>query len=197
MTNRAVACWTDWSGDGLELCVLEEQPDGLTIEGTVVSTRGGWHGCTYLVRTDRLVRTRSVEVWYPGGVRLHLICNGNGQWRDALRDEALPELEGCTDVDIGVTPATNTLPIRRLQLVTGESRDIAAAYVPLPSESAAGPDARLLPQRAAQRYTCLEVGRRYRYEGLFRGFAAVLEVDAAGLVLDYPDTFRRRVLQQP
>ena len=48
-----------------------------------------------------------------------------------------------------------------------------------------------LPLRAEQRYTCLRQGRRYLYEGLFRGFSAELELDEAGLVLDYPDTFRR------
>ena len=44
---------------------------------------------------------------------------------------------------------------------------------------------------AQQRYTCLIVDRRYRYEGLFRSFKADLELDRFGLVMDYPDTFRR------
>lgn len=72
MTRRAMACWTDWNGGGLELCFLEEQADGITIDETVAGIRGGWHGCAYRVRTDQLVRTRSVEAWCSGGVRLHL-----------------------------------------------------------------------------------------------------------------------------
>ena len=32
---------------------------------------------------------------------------------------------------------------------------------------------------------------RYSYEGLFRGYVGELPVDADGLVLDYPGTFRR------
>ena len=44
---------------------------------------------------------------------------------------------------------------------------------------------------AAQRYTCIEEGRRYLYEGLFRNFTAELEIDTDWFVLDYPDTFRR------
>jgi hypothetical protein len=43
----------------------------------------------------------------------------------------------------------------------------------------------------------LGVGRGYRMEGLVRGLAAVLEMDAASLVLDCPDMFLRRVLRQP
>ncbi len=48
---------------------------------------------------------------------------------------------------------------------------------------------------AAQRYTCLKPlgpdGGLYRYEGRFRGFSAELPVDSDGLVIDYPETFRR------
>jgi len=40
-------------------------------------------------------------------------------------------------------------------------------------------------------WACLEAGQLYRYEGLFRGYVGGLAVDADGLVLDYPGTFRR------
>lgn len=96
-------------------------------------------------------------------------------------------MAGCVDVDIGITPATNSLPIKRLKLKAQESRNIKAAYVPLPDQI----DEVFLPRPAEQRYTCLVPGQRYRYEGLFRAFTAELEIDEAGLVLDYPETFRR------
>jgi hypothetical protein len=89
-------------------------------------------------------------------------------------------------VDIQVTPFTNSLPIRRLGLETGQSADIRVAYVPVPE---------LDVRPAEQRYTCLDApgpaGGRYRYEGLFRDFTAELPVDGDGLVLDYAETFRR------
>jgi len=91
------------------------------------------------------------------------------------------------DVDIRITPATNTLPIKRLGLRKGQSRDITVCYVPLPSQI----NGESLAQRAEQRYTCIEEGRSYLYQGIFRGFQAVLEIDEAGLVIDYPETFRR------
>lgn len=180
-------CWTNWEGAGLEFCALEEAADGLRLQGSVVGTREGLYGAFYAVRTDALVRTREVEVLYAGGARLHVVSDGEGRWHDLLHDTPLPDLDGCLDVDIGVTPATNTLPIRRLRLAAGESRDISVAYVPLPSEITGG----FLPNRAEQRYTCLVPGRTYRYEGLFRSFTADLDVDAAGLVLDYPPMFKR------
>lgn len=107
-----------------------------------------------------------------------------------LCNRILPDLAGCVDVDIAITPATNTLPIKRLRLQAQESKDILAAYVPLPNQVGAD----FLPRPAEQRYTCLTPGRLYRYDGLVRGFTAELEIDEAGLVLDYPGMFRRLAL---
>jgi len=113
--------------------------------------------------------------------RLHLIADGEGNWWDG-DDHLIEALRGCVDIDISATPFTNTLPIRRLALAQGEAREILVAYVAVPA---------LAPEPVRQRYTCIEVGQRYRYESLFRGYVGELLVDADGLVLDYPGTFRR------
>ena len=90
------------------------------------------------------------------------------------------------DIDIEITPFTNSLPVRRLNLAAGESAEIEAAYVAFP-ELTVGP--------ARQRYSCLEragpTGSRYRYENPASGFTAELELDRDGLVLDYPALFQR------
>ncbi len=179
--------WRDWDGHGLEHCVCRQDDAGMILEGIVAGTRHGLYGGHYFVRTDADFRTREVRVVYVDGPRLHVEADAEGRWHDVIGNRAIPDLEGCVDVDIGMTPATNTLPIKRLELQEQESRDIAAAYVPLPDQI----DGNFLPRRAEQRYTCLTPNRRYRYEGLFRGFTADLEVDEAGLVIDYPDTFQR------
>lgn len=179
--------WSDWEGNGLEHCVLSLSQEGLALTGVVAGTRETRYGAHYFVGTDDRFRTRVVRVTYLGGPSLDVSSDGEGHWWDTLADTPLPELEGCFDVDIGVTPATNTLPIKRLALAGDESRDIRAAYVPLPGQITE----RFIPRPADQRYTCLAQGARYRYEGLFRGFSAELALDAAGLVIDYPDTFKR------
>lgn len=179
--------WQAWDGNGLEHCVLEHNEDGLTLSGAVVGTRLTQYGAFYFVRTDELFRTREVRLQYASGAVLHVEADGRGNWIDLVAGLQLEQLNGCIDVDIGVTPATNMLPIKRLDLSASESREILAAYVPLPSQIEGG----FVPTPAEQRYTCLEVGKRYRYEGLFRNFSAELEIDGNGMVLDYPDTFRR------
>ncbi|WP_299739422.1 putative glycolipid-binding domain-containing protein [uncultured Roseobacter sp.] len=188
----AVARWQDWEGHGLEHCVYLEQVDRLTIEGVVAGTRQGLYGGRYFVCADADFRTREVRVEYINGACLHVEADGAGNWRDLIGKRPLPDLMGCIDVDIGITPATNTLPIKRLKLQEKQSFEITAAYVPLPDQI----DGDFLPRRAEQRYTCLTANRIYRYEGLFRAFTADLEIDEFGLVLDYPDTFRRVSVSQ-
>jgi hypothetical protein len=110
---------------------------------------------------------------------------GDGQWTDE-HGSLLPQLRACIDVDIAVTPFTNTLPIRRLDLAPGTAAVIAVAYVEVPS---------LALRAASQRYTCLRRTREgavYRFESLDSGFTADVEVDAAGLVVTYPGLFQRQ-----
>ncbi|MGR3761860.1 putative glycolipid-binding domain-containing protein [Roseobacteraceae bacterium NS-SX3] len=179
--------WCSWQREGLEHCVLRENADGLVLEGIVTGPGGASFGAHYFVRTDAQMRTREVRVEYAGGPRLHVAADGMGHWQDMAGGAAIPALDGCLDVDIGVTPATNTLPVRRLCLAAGDSAEILAAFVPPPDAI----EGAFLPRPARQRYTCLTRGSRYRYEGLDSGFQAELEVDANALVLDYPGVFRR------
>ncbi len=179
--------WCDWEGEGLEHCAYVHGEGGLILEGVVAGTREGRYGARYIVRTDADFRTREARVEYVAGPRLHVEADGEGNWRDLIGGAPIASLKDCLDVDIGVTPATNTLPIKRLKLTEKESGDIAAAYVPLPSEI----KGEFLPRRVEQRYTCLAPGRRYLYEDRSGAFAAELEVNRFGLVLDYPGLFRR------
>src|SRR4029450_5847699 len=67
--------------------------------------------------------------------------------------ERPPRYRDCVDVDLSFTPATNTLPIRRLGLDIGEEAEIHVAWLVWPELSV---------ERVLQRYTRL-AGGRYRY----------------------------------
>jgi uncharacterized protein len=118
---------------------------------------------------------------------LRLFTDGEGSW-ETESGEALTSLKGCLDVDISVTPFTNTLPIRRLALQSGSSSTLSMVYITAPQ---------LQVEVSEQRYTCLETsstGGRYLFESLesgVPGFVAELPVDQDGLVLNYPELFRR------
>jgi hypothetical protein len=140
----------------------------------------------YEIRCDERWLVREVRAAAPDSERpvLELLADGEGHWK-RRGGEPVPELDGCIDVDISATPFTNTLPIRRLGLEPGRSEEVAVAYVRVPEQLVA-------PER--QRYGCLEARRNgglYRFEALPSGFTAELAVDGEGLVLDYPELFRR------
>ena len=184
---KSVVRWAGWSGEGLDHCLFLRDSDGLCLEGLAI---GAGDACTYAARykvqTDAALRTRDVVVSFVGGPDLWLVADGKGNWTDGRTGVAIEGLTGCTDVDIAVTPATNTLPILRSGLAVGESADVVVAYLPL----TAGLGAVIVPIAAHQRYTRLGLDR-YRYESLTSGFTSEIDVDENGLVKDYPGIFRR------
>lgn len=178
--------WSRSDAPGMEHLALIMRHDEVVADGMVLVVEDGDAlRLRYTVRCDSRWRVRGVEVSFvDGGRGLSLTADGEGHWFDGS-GAAVPALDDCVDVDITATPLTNTLPIRRLALERGESADIKVAYVTIP-------DLRVAPDE--QRYTCLEAdaaGGRYRFEQVGSGFTAVLQVDADGLVEDYPGLFKR------
>lgn len=111
------------------------------------------------------------------------VMRSGNDWLDE-KNSPIESLHGCTDVDIMVTPFTNTLPIQRLKLKQGEAREISVVYVSIPDINLS---------RLDQRYTYLSQnkdGRVYKYESLDSGFTSNLQVDEDGLVVDYPGIFK-------
>jgi hypothetical protein len=181
--NRKIVRWRDWSGEGLEHLVLNERPDGVQADSVVVGEEDGEaFAAWYRVECDSGWRVRHCRIGHVGqDSPIELASDGTGAWLDGS-GRARHELAGAFDVDITATPFTNTLPIRRLNLRDGEASTIVVVYVRLPE---------LTVTTSRQRYTCLEHGRRYRFESLESAFTRELEVDADGLVVTYPDLFRR------
>jgi hypothetical protein len=109
----------------------------------------------------------------------------HGRWSDARTGAALP-LDGCVDIDIYPSPFTNTLPIRRLaDAPVGQPVRITVAWVHLPTQTV---------RVAAQDYTLRHratASARWRFRALDSDFATEFDVDAMGVVRDYPDLARR------
>jgi uncharacterized protein len=179
--------WAPWEAPGLEHLRLVTNDGSVVANGLVIGLEAGRpFRIGYEIRCDGRWRVQEVRVATPDSGRpvLELLTDGEGHWNRG-GGEPVPELEGCIDVDISATPFTNTLPIRRLGLKPGESEELTITYVRVP-ELLVGPE--------RQRYGCLEAksdGGLYRFEALPSGFTAELPVDAEGLVIDYPELFRR------
>jgi hypothetical protein len=92
-----------------------------------------------------------------------------------------PDLDGCTDIDLHITPFTNTVPIRRLRLDSGDSAEITTALIDVET---------LGVVKVQQRYEHLETGS-WRKTQLHSNTSIDFRVDGYGLVNDEPDLFRR------
>lgn len=107
----------------------------------------------------------------------------NGEWRKD--GNSVPELSGAVDIDLGFTPATNTLPIRRLSLAVGEAAPVISAWLRFPE---------LRLETLAQTYI-RESEQVYRYVAQVDGalFVARLDTDRYGRVLHYEGLWEAEV----
>jgi hypothetical protein len=177
----ATVLWQGVETGALDRCRLAAGPDGLRLSGTVLTAEFGTPlDVRYLVEAGPDGLTRRVELELDGGaVRRVLVADGAGRWRWEGGGSDLVEVDGALDVDLTVTPATNTLPIRRLAgLEVGEAADLRMAWVQFPELS-------VIP--SAQAYERLAADRWRFSTG---DFTAELVVDPQGLVLDYGGLFR-------
>jgi len=186
LANRTI-CWTPtWNkereGVGLEHLLLT----GCAADSVVLAFDGerGPFRLAYRLTWDESWRLRdaALAVATEHSTRsLSIQTDGQGHWRHG-DGRAIDELDGCLDIDIWPTPFTNSFPIRREPMAVGERRQFRMAWV-------SAPDLTIHPQ--PQAYTRL-AERLYLFENLDgSGFRAELPVDEDGIVLDYPDLFRR------
>ncbi len=167
--------WRSEDG-GHERAVLAPDPKGLHLGGTALYAHEGKPvEVRYSILTDPEWQTLVVGLHVQTADatrRLALHADGAGAW--TAGDKPQPHLEGALDADLSFSPATNTLPIRRLGLDVGAAAEIAAVMV--------NPHAEGL-RLVTQRYERLAADR-YRFTS--GDFSAELTVDGDGLVTRYP-----------
>jgi uncharacterized protein len=180
---KRVVAWKNLLINGADYCALWHTAEGWLLKGTVVGVLKDQRPmlANYEIYCDDNWLTHRVQVERTIGKEtktLSLNVESRGLWRSSGQE--LPEVRGCLDVDLAVTPATNTLPIRRLDLSVGKSEPVIAAWVKFPE---------LTVQPLSQRYTRLAKDT-YRYESN-TGFSAEIVVDDQGLVTTYPGGWER------
>lgn len=180
-------CWTPtWhkslEGIGLEHLLLTEcAADSVVL---AFDEQQGPFRLTYRLAWNESWQLREAElrvVTDRATQSLHLQTDGRGHWKHG-DGRAITELDGCMDIDIWPTPFTNSFPLRREPIPLGERRQFRMAWVFAPD---------LTVRAQPQAYTRL-ADRLYLFENLDgTGFKAELPVDDEGIVIDYPDLFRR------
>ncbi|HEX5014788.1 MAG TPA: putative glycolipid-binding domain-containing protein [Candidatus Limnocylindrales bacterium] len=175
MTTRRAAWRRSDEIETDEHCTLALRDGGLSLVGTVLGAEAGQPvRIEYRVFADPSGMTTAAHVRDLRGFETRTVVlerSPKGAW--TVDGAAVRGLKGCTDVDLGCSPSTNTLPIRRLRLAIGAATTIKAAWVRFPE---------LDVVRADQTYTRLD---EFTYRYASGTFEAELTVDDDGLVTSY------------
>ena len=175
------AVWQGLDEPRIEVARLRFGDRSLVASGVQFSATEPGYRLDYSLATGDRYVTRELAIEVEGDDwrrSLRLRRAEDGEWSSDGLGDAL-------DCDLGLSPLTNLMPIRRAALHAREgTSEIAVAWVAVPE---------LTVHRAAQRYTHVRPGvvRFESLDGEFEGFTAELEVDEAGLILHYPELARR------
>lgn len=199
--RQQVVIWRGLDAWRVEAAAVQLTADGVVASGTQIASSPVAYRIDYRLDAADGFVTRSLVVTAGGRGwrrRLDLRRDAAGLWTcQAAADGALdlPDpggdlstLDEALDCDLGYSPLTNLMPIRRSGLHRREgTQDFVMAWVSVPDLSVVA---------SAQRYEhmrCTEYGSLVRYvdRGVFDGFVADLELDDEALVLGYPDLAER------
>jgi hypothetical protein len=167
--------WESELLDSREEFVLSSVDGGYELTGKTLIVHDGVRvEISYQVETASNWATRSASVEIPAlAVSHEVTVLKPGHW--LVDGERRRDLDRCTDIDLGWTPATNTIPIRRLQLESRDSATIRAAWLKW-SEL----------QFIASDQTYTKIGdSTWRYAS--GDFSAELQVDDHAVVSQYGD----------
>ncbi len=184
----------DWADrPGLEALSLDRGREANVAEGTVLVVLADVPvRARYRIEHDPAWRFRSasIAVGPPEAPRrLEILRLSDGRWQ--VDGQPRPDLDGCEDLDLMVTPYTNSPVLAAHPLRPGETRSLRVTWVRFPE---------LEVRAVEQEYTRLDapVGfSRYRYRNRESGFAGELTLDGEGLVVEYGPWRRREPLRPP
>jgi hypothetical protein len=158
--------WVRQDGPGNDACRFAEAEGGYLIDGS--SADADQNTLRYRIRARDDGTTRRVRIGAKS--RIFVRRAPDDTWM--LNGKSVPAVTGAKDIDLGFTPATFTLPIRRLKLGVGNEAEILVARLDLETE-------RLKPLDLVYRRSS-----NYEYECLNTetGTTSHLLVDAQGIV---------------
>lgn len=175
--------WTGRAHHSLENCLVTLTETGTEVNSVII---GGYqdkiYRVAYRIKTNQNWETVFFEVLSQHSDKTERICfesDGKGHWM--ADGQPAEQFRGCMEVDISLTPFTNSLPINRLRLAPQEVQQVQVIYLDIL-------EGQIKPAR--QQYTRLSE-YAYHYGNVPNNFEADITVDEFGMVTDYPALFVR------
>ncbi|HJZ80178.1 MAG TPA: putative glycolipid-binding domain-containing protein [Pyrinomonadaceae bacterium] len=178
MTNNSIL-WRRLDRHGHESARILIRADLWNLHGTAVFAHEQLPcRLDYHIVCDSCWHTQSAKVagWVGNSpIEIAIAVSRERRWR--LNEAECPGVAGCVDLDLNFSPATNLLPIRRLELAVGQEGEVRAAWLRFPG---------LKLEPLEQRYKRIDQNT-YRYESGGGEFVAQLSVNEDGFVAKYPN----------
>jgi uncharacterized protein len=114
-------------------------------------------------------------------VEIKLLVDSAQNWQ--INGVECPAVAGCIDIDLGFSPSTNLLAIRRLDLDIGAEAKVRAAWLSFPEFTL---------ETLEQLYRRNQEASYY-YESAGGSFITELEVNATGFITQYPGLWQVEV----
>lgn len=170
--------WRRLGSPGHDAATLHAVDNGWRLEGAAAFLESNLPcHLRYSIELDSRWHTRSavVQGWFgTTPINLHAIADAAHQW--VLNGAPVRDVGGAIDIDLAFTPATNLLPIRRLDLPVGASASVLAAWLTFPE----------LELRPLDQIYRRSADGEYDYSSSGGTFRATLSVSPAGFVTNYP-----------
>jgi hypothetical protein len=184
----------DGSNCSIEYFNLLSEQDAHILRGTVILVLEQVPILvSYEIICDRYWKTRSVRISQQASQDetryIDLRVDQDQIWRkqggesSSYSSTVIDFASGLYDVDLQISPATNSLAINRCGLTYGESQEIHVLWIDFPT---------LTLERQEQRYSHIN-DELYRFEIPSTGFEARLHVDELGLVINYDRLWYRLI----
>jgi hypothetical protein len=169
--------WRGLDPPSLEVLRLQQTAGGINAHSTLSVSVDPSYAVSYEWQLDENWCTAWLRIRLEGEEERGLLIERTGDSTWLVDGAERPDLDGCEEIDLSVTPFCNTLALKRL----AGSGELTTLYVSFP-------DLKLQPSH--QSYERLST-RTFVYTdlGAVEGFEARLEVDANGIVTHYEGLF--------
>ena len=180
-----------WAGQkyhSLENCILSVSDTGTEVKSVIIGgSENKIYRVEYLIKTNKNWETIFFEIKSYLNDKIDCLSfqsDGKGNW--TTNGNPIAQFNGCIDLDISLTPFTNTLPINRLKLSENKKHLINVLYIDVLEQQA---------KPVQQNYTKLSEAE-YKYENVPNDFETEITVDKLGLVINYPGLFERIAMRE-
>jgi hypothetical protein len=175
--------WNGMKYQSIEHCSIREESVQIVIDGNIMGESDGRaFNASYSIRVDRNwgVQYARVDIAVKGLGLENLLELERSEDRWLVNEQYDERFGDCRDIDISLTPFTNTIPIRRLELQDGECREIEVIYIDVLEKKV---------KSMKQSYMRVSEGK-YVYKNTDGSFRAELLTDGDGMIVSYPGLFR-------